>query len=275
MACAPRRYPAVAGLFYPSDARVLHAQVGELLSAAMPLEAVPPPKAVIAPHAGYLYSGPVAAAAYAAVAPLRGSVRRVVLLGPAHRMAVRAFALPAAQTFSTPLGDVPVSRADWEALRARADVVVDDRPHAQEHALEVQLPFLQTVLDSFELVPVLVGAADDGAVAALLDALWGGPETLIVISSDLSHYHPYFQAQMCDRATVSHILRLHPDLDHQQACGATPVNGLIRAALLRGLRPHLLDLRNSGDTAGDRARVVGYASIAFCEDHDHADAPRH
>jgi AmmeMemoRadiSam system protein B len=265
MAQVSRRLPAVAGQFYPGDPRVLHTQVTELLSAAASVEAVPPPKAVIAPHAGYIYSGPVAASAYAAIAPLRGTVRRVVLLGPAHRMAVRGFALPAAQSFATPLGEVPVSRDDWVALQARADVEVDDRPHALEHALEVHLPFLQSVLDSFTLVPLLVGDASPEAVAEVLEALWGGAETLIVVSSDLSHYRSYHQAQLCDRATVDHILELRPELDHQQACGATPVNGLLRVAARHGLQPHLLDLRNSGDTAGDRSRVVGYASIAFCE----------
>jgi hypothetical protein len=275
MATASIRPAAVAGFFYPDDPLVLQAQIGEMLSTAVPLEVVSPPRALIVPHAGYVYSGPVAAAAYAAVAPMRHIVRRVVLLGPAHRVPVRAFALPAAQTFSTPLGEVRVSRRDWESLQQRSDVVVDDRPHALEHSLEVQLPFLQTVLDSFELVPLLVGDASSDQVAEVLMQLWGGPETLIVISSDLSHYHPYGHAQQCDRSTVDQILALRVGLDHEQACGATPVNGLIRAASRHGLEPHLLDLRNSGDTAGDRSRVVGYASIAFCESAAHASAARH
>ncbi len=259
------RPPAVAGQFYPQDDRVLSTQVAEMLSAAVPLEVIPAPKAIIVPHAGYIYSGPVAASAYAALAPLRARIRRVVLLGPTHRMAVPGFALPAAQAFMTPLGAIPVSRPDWLALQARDDVIVDDRPHALEHSLEVQLPFLQMVLEGFELLPLLVGDADDEAVAEVLDSLWGGPETLIVVSSDLSHYHPYRHAQRCDRATVDQVLALKAGLDHGQACGATPVNGLVLAARAHLLHPHLLDLRNSGDTAGDRASVVGYASIAFCE----------
>lgn len=266
MASASIRPAAVAGYFYPEDDEILRAQVAGMLAAAIPQESpVKPPKALIVPHAGYIYSGPVAAAAYGALAPLRGQVRRVVLLGPAHRAWVAGFALPAAQSFRTPLGEVPLSRPDWLALQSRADVVVDDAPHALEHCLEVQLPFLQTVLDEFVLVPLLVGDASGEAVAEVLESLWGGPETLIVISSDLSHFHAYTHAQHCDRATVEQVLALRPGLNHEQACGATPINGLLHLARRHHLAPCLLDLRNSGDTAGDRNRVVGYTSIAFCE----------
>ncbi|NMG45629.1 AmmeMemoRadiSam system protein B [Aromatoleum toluvorans] len=275
MATASIRPAAVAGYFYPDDPHVLQAQIGEMLSTAVPLEAVSAPKALIVPHAGYVYSGPVAANAYATAAALRDVVRRVVLLGPAHRVPVASFALPAAQVFSTPLGPVPISRKDWLALQQRVDVVVDDRPHALEHCLEVQLPFLQTILDAFELVPLLVGGASGEQVAEILDDLWGGPETLIVISSDLSHYHPYAQACCTDRSSVDQILKLRTGLDHNQACGATPINGLLRVAARHGVEPHLLDLRNSGDTAGDRVRVVGYTSIAFCESSSHAASARH
>jgi len=275
MAIASLRPAAVAGSFYPDDPRVLRAQIDRMLAAALPLEPIPAPKALIVPHAGYIYSGSVAATAYAAAARLREQVRRVVLLGPAHRVPVAGFALPAAQVFATPLGEVPLSRNDWVALQARPDVAVDDGAHLFEHSLEVQLPFLQTILGAFELVPLLVGDATPEQVEQVLATLWGGPETLIVISSDLSHYLPYEQARHCDRATVEHIVRLRAQLDHQQACGATPVNGLLRAVAAHGLQPHLLDLRNSGDTAGDRSRVVGYASIAFCETSRHAHAARH
>lgn len=271
MAIASVRPAAVAGSFYPGDHRVLRTQLAEMLSAAVPLESVIPPKAIIVPHAGYIYSGPVAATAYAGIAPLRDRIRRVVLLGPAHRMAVAGFALPAAQSFMTPLGEVPLSQADWQALQLRSDVIVDDRPHAQEHCLEVQLPFLQTVLDGFELVPLLVGGARDEAVAEVLESLWGGPETLIVISSDLSHFLTYRDARALDGATVDQVLKLGDALDHEQACGATPINGLIRVARRHGLHPQLLDLRNSGDTAGPRDSVVGYTSIAFYEQIPHED----
>ena len=265
MALASIRPPAVAGQFYPQDERVLRTQLAEMLSTAVALEAAPQPKAIIVPHDGYIYSGPVAANAYAQLAPLRQSIHRVVMLGPTHRVPIRGFALPAAQTFATPLGDVPVARADWLALQARDDVLVDDRPHAFEHCLEVQLPFLQMILERFEIIPILVGDAPTDAVASLIESLWGGPETLILISSDLSHYLSYREAQWSDRAAVEQILALRPGLDHEQACGATPINGLLVAAHAHQLRAHLLDLRNSGDTAGDRAQVVGYTSIAFCE----------
>lgn len=275
MASASIRPAAVAGYFYPADPRVLQTQIGELLSGAAPLEIAHEPKALIVPHAGYVYSGAIAAAAYLSAATARSRIRRVVLLGPAHRVPVKGFALPAAQAFATPLGTIGVDRAAWVRLQARADVVVDDRPHESEHCLEVQLPFLQSTLDAFEIVPLLVGQTSAAQVAALLEELWGGPDTLIVVSSDLSHYHTYDQARAGDRAAVDHILHLRAMLDHEQACGATPINGLLLAAARHGLVPHLLDLRNSGDTAGDRSRVVGYASIAFTDSPDHATAARH
>jgi len=159
MALASIRPPAVAGQFYPGDERVLRTQLAEMLSIAVALEAAPTPKAIIVPHAGYMYSGPVAASAYSLLTPLRHTVRRVVMLGPTHRVAIRGLALPAAQVFATPLGEVPVSRADWLALQARENIIVDDRPHALEHCLEVQLPFLQMTLERFEIVPLLVGDA--------------------------------------------------------------------------------------------------------------------
>ena len=270
MAIASIRPAAVAGQFYPADERVLRMQLSELLASAVPLEQVAPPKAIIVPHAGYIYSGPVSAAAYGALLPLRSQIRRVVMLGPTHRMAVNGFALPAAQSFETPLGRVAIDREGWSELQQRPDLTVDDRPHAYEHGLEVQLPFLQTVLERFTLLPVLVGDASTDAVAALIESVWGGPETLIVISSDLSHFHSYQQAQRQDRETVDRILAMRSGLGHEQACGATPVNGLLRTAARHGLVPHLLDIRNSGDTAGDRNRVVGYASIAFCDPVPHA-----
>ena len=262
MALASIRPAAVAGQFYPRDERVLRTQLAEMLSTAVAFESAPAPKAIIVPHAGYMYSGPVAASAYALLAPLRERIRRVVLLGPTHRVAVRGFSLPAAQRFATPLGEVPL---------ARDDVLVDDRPHAKEHCLEVQLPFLQVCLERFEIVPILVGDASPEATAGLIESLWGGPETLILISSDLSHYLSYRAAQWSDRAAVDQVLELRAGLNHEQACGATPINGLLLAARKHHLQAHLLDLRNSGDTAGDRSRVVGYTSIAFCE----AEPPSH
>jgi len=275
MANTSVRPPAVAGLFYPAEAQTLSAQLQSMLSTAVALDKVYSPKAFIVPHAAYLYSGPIAATAYRALAPLCDVLRKVVILGPTHRIAVDGFALPAAQAFATPLGAVPLCRSAWEQLQQRPDIVIDDRPHAQEHCLEVQLPFLQTVLGAFELVPILVGRTASATVADLIEQLWGGPETLILVSSDLSHYLSYEQARHCDRATVAHILRLQEGIAHHQACGATAINGLLRAAARHGLAAHLLDLRNSGDTAGERSQVVGYASIAFCESIDDVPAARH
>ena len=256
------RPPAVAGMFYPGDAAVLARDVDAALAAARPA-AGRAPKALIVPHAGYVYSGPIAANAYACLEPLRDGIRRVVLLGPCHRVAVRGLALPAADAFDTPLGRVPVDRDAVARLAGMPQVVVSGPAHAEEHALEVQLPFLQRTLRDFAIVPLAVGAATAGEVAEVLDRLWGGPETLILVSSDLSHYHRYDDAVRIDRATADAILALDPALDHEQACGATPIAGLLTVARRRGLAVQLLDLRNSGDTAGDRRRVVGYAAFAF------------
>jgi hypothetical protein len=218
---------------------------------------------LVVPHAGYVYSGPIAAQAYALLARWRAQVRRVVLLGPAHRLALRGLALPGVSAFETPLGRVQLDGSALSQLRGLAQVSVDDAAHAKEHSLEVQLPFLQRVLDQFTLVPMVVGAASALQVAEVLERLWGGDETLVVISTDLSHYLPYAEARATDRKTVERILQLAPDLDHDQACGATPLGGALLAARAHGLVPRLLDLRNSGDTAGDRSRVVGYCAFAF------------
>lgn len=258
------RPAAVAGMFYPGAAQALDSAVrGYLAAATTPIPGVP--KALIVPHAGYVYSAPIAAAAYACLAAARGTLRRVVLLGPAHRVWVRGLALPAARTFVTPLGKVEIDTAAAAAALALPQVVQSDPVHAQEHSLEVQLPFLQVLLDDFKLVPFAVGEATAEQVAEVLELLWGGPETLILVSSDLSHYHPYAEAQGIDRGTAQEILAVNPRLDHEQACGATPINGLLLCARRRGLQVSLLDLRNSADTAGDRSRVVGYAAFAFME----------
>jgi len=257
------RRPAVAGLFYPAEAAELRDAVDRLLKRANAARPVPPPKALIVPHAGYVYSGPTAASAYAALAPIAARVRRVVLLGPAHRAYISGLALPRAQEFETPLGTVAIDAEAGAVARALPHVSESDHAHAGEHSLEVQLPFLQRVLPSFKVVPFVVGDATASMVATVLDALWGGDETLVVVSSDLSHYHRYQDAQALDRATADTILAGGPELDHEQACGATPINGLLAAARRRGIRPELIDLRNSGDTAGDRSRVVGYAAFGF------------
>ena len=259
------RPAAVAGMFYPNAPERLAGEIRAYLSDAS-AQAVRTPKALIVPHAGYVYSGPIAAYGYALLAPLRESVTRFVVLGPAHRVAVRGLATTSASAFETPLGEVPIDTDAVAAALAFPQVTVSDEAHAHEHALEVQLPFLQTMLRAFSLVPFAVGHVSPEKVAEVIDALWGGPETLLVVSSDLSHYQPYADAKRIDRATTDAILAMSPTLDHEQACGATPINGLLRCVRQRGLTPTLLDLRNSGDTAGDRGRVVGYASFAFAGD---------
>jgi hypothetical protein len=260
------RPAAVAGAFYPGDPARLAAEVDEHLGAAGALEpSFAFPKALIVPHAGYIYSGAVAAAAYDLLAPARGTVRRVLMLGPVHRVAVRGLALPGCDAFDTPLGRVPV---DGAAVRALADLpqVVESPPaHAQEHSLEVQLPFLQKVLGSFSLVPLAVGRASVAEVAGVIDRLWGGAETVIVLSTDLTHYHAYAEAQRIDRATIARIESFATDLNHQEACGATPLNGLLAVAKRRDLAIRRLAACNSGDTAGGKGRVVGYSAFALEE----------
>ena len=260
------RPAAVAGMFYPGNAPQLAAEVVELLDGVENFEPkLGYPKALIVPHAGYIYSGPIAARAYDELGAARGLVKRVVLLGPSHYVAGRGLAIPLVDYFETPLGQIPL---DGEALRSLADlpqVVKSDPAHAQEHSLEVQLPFLQKVLGNFSLAPLAVGAATNEEVAQVLERLWGGPETLIVISTDLSHYHSYDEAKRIDGATLARISGFATDLDHQEACGATPLNGLLSLAAKKGMTIRMLNACNSGDAAGGKARVVGYSSFALHE----------
>lgn len=258
------RPPAVAGQFYPSDAGELALAVQTFLAGANSFDLIP--KALIVPHAGYIYSGAIAATAYATLRPIAARIRRVVLLGPTHRVAVRGLALPGATAFDTPLGRVMLDTAAAQSIAHLPQVGVSAQVHAFEHSLEVQLPFLQSVLSDFTLLPLAVGMASSEEVAEVLECLWGGEETLIVISSDLSHYLPYATSQRVDKETVQSILNLEEPIPHDRACGGTPVSGLILAARQHHLTPHLLDLRNSGDTAGSRDQVVGYAALAFTQE---------
>jgi len=260
------RPAAVAGIFYPADADELRRCVTRYVEDAPRGAASRLPKALIVPHAGYAYSGEVAGRAYRALRDAgTATIRHVVLIGPSHRVPLRGLAVPAADGFVTPLGVVPINLAGRQRLRELGLAGVGDPPHAIEHSLEVQLPFLQVLLDEFDVLPIVAGLAPPDLVARALDAVWGGPETLIVVSTDLSHYHTYEEARQIDAGTSRAILDRRGDLSDEQACGARGVNGLMQLARQRGLTVELLDQRNSGDTAGDHARVVGYGSYAVYE----------
>lgn len=259
------RPAAVAGAFYPGDADGLRRTLASLME-RVPASDAPVPKAIIAPHAGYIYSGLTAAIAYARLAPAGHVIKRVVLLGPCHRVGVDGIAACSAAAFATPLGDIAVDQAAIGRLLELPFVKVFDDTHEAEHSLEVHLPFLQTVLDDFQLVPLVVGQARPEQVAAVLEMLWGGPETVIVVSSDLSHYHDYTSARGLDDLTRQMIENLdYRKLSGHHACGRFPVSGLLEVARRRAMTVSTLDMRNSGDTAGAKERVVGYGAWAFCE----------
>lgn len=254
------RNPAVAGTFYPGETEVLKGMVNDLLAQSSILQ-VNAPKAIIAPHAGYIYSGPVAATIYKTIEPLKDQVSRVVLLGPAHRVPFRGIATTNVDFFMTPLGRIPVDKATIDSINNLKEVTIFEQAFLGEHSLEVHLPFLQSCLGEFTLVPFVVGDANPHAVANLLQALWGGAETLIVISSDLSHFHDYDTAKKMDQATSKAIESLEPEkIGFDDACGRLPIQGLLYTAIELNLTPQILDVRNSGDTAGNKDRVVGYGA---------------
>jgi AmmeMemoRadiSam system protein B len=257
------RPAAVAGTFYPADRESLETMVQALLAVSDPGSNAGLPKALIAPHAGFIYSGEVAASAYRMLEEAQGQITRVVLLGPAHRVYLRGMALPSVEAFDTPFGRIPLDHAGIDVALALPGTVISDEAHAQEHCLEVHLPFLSALLEEFSLIPIVVGECPPEEVARVLEALWGGPETLIVVSSDLSHYHAYETAREIDAATSSDILARATNLTGEQACGAHAINGLMVAARKFGLGVRALDVRNSGDTAGDRRQVVGYGAYAL------------
>jgi hypothetical protein len=260
------RLPAVAGQFYPENPEELRTMVGSFLAAAKTVSDTIP-KAIIAPHAGYPYSGPIAGSAYACLARGRGALKRVVLLGPSHFVAFPGLAASSASVFQSPLGPIPVDEEALILVRALPQVTTLDAAHQREHSLEVHLPFLQITLGEFKLVPLVVGDATANEVGAVLNELWGGGETCIVVSSDLSHYHNYPTAQQMDHETARTIESLNwQDLGGDQACGCQPIRGLLWSAKERGLRCRTVDLRNSGDTSGGRGRVVGYGAFVFTED---------
>jgi len=260
------RSPAVAGTFYPDDNHQLKKMISGLLAASH--TAMPPPKALIVPHAGYIYSGPIAASAYARVANGRNTITRVVLLGPSHRVPFHGLAASSARLFSTPLGSVPIDNDAIAAIKHLPQVQTLDQAHQWEHSLEVHIPFLQVILADFKLIPLVVGEASAEEVSEVLEILWGGPETLIVVSSDLSHYHDYETALRLDRGTSDAIVQFRPqDIHYEQACGRNPILGLLTAAQHHAMHAETIDLRNSGDTAGPRDQVVGYGAYIFTEGH--------
>ena len=250
-------------MFYPANPARLKDAVERMLGGARSPAGDAPPKVLIVPHAGYVYSGEIAANAYRLLRPVSEIVQRVVLLGPAHRVFLRGVAVPECDAFSTPLGPVPVDRAAVDAIAGLPGVERSDMAHAEEHSLEVQLPFLQSVLGAFSLVPVVVGQCGPEVPAAVIDELWGDNETVIIISSDLSHYLPYDQARITDSQTCRRILDKSSSLSGSDACGAHAINGLMTSRHCRDLSVKVVDLRNSGDTAGDRRRVVGYGAFAL------------
>ena len=256
------RLPAVAGMFYPLDARELEEQVTHMLDEAK-VDGTHP-KAIIAPHAGYMYSGPIAASVYKLIAPVKDKIKTVVLFGPSHRVAFSGLALSQANAFATPLGNIPVNKEKSALILTLPQVQNLEQAHTQEHSLEVQLPFLQQVLDEFDIVPIVIGDAEADDVAEVMDKLWDDDSTLIVVSSDLSHYHSYDVDQRMDAETSAAIERLDPeDIGVNDACGRNPIKGLLTLARDRKLRVKTLDLRNSGDTAGTKDSVVGYGAYVI------------
>lgn len=256
------RHPAVAGTFYPANPKQLHQMLDLYLEDAQTDAKVP--KAIIVPHAGYVYSGPVAASAYARLKKAKDLITRVVIIGPSHCVAFRGLAVSRASAFTTPLGDIPVDQAAVATIVQLPFVEYIEQAHTLEHSLEVHLPFLQETLDEFKIVPIVAGDASPEQVAQVIDVLWGGDETLIVISSDLSHYHDYVTAKKLDKLTSEHIEKQQYELlALESACGRVPVSGLLKVAREKSLTIKTIDLRNSGDTAGDKSRVVGYGAYVI------------
>lgn len=256
------RPAAVAGTFYPADATQLRRDVEQLLAQGEP-PTLPSPQALIVPHAGYRYSGTTAATAYRQLEKCAGDINRVILLGPAHRVYVEGMAVPSSSRFATPLGEVPLDQAGIARALALSGTASNDEAHRQEHALEVQLPFLQCILGDFSLLPIVVGQCPVAGVAALIDTLWTGPGVLLVVSSDLSHFQPYDSATRHDRSSCQRILNGEHDLKGSDACGAGPINGLLASHRGSRLQRRLLAYCNSGDTGGDRQRVVGYGAFSL------------
>lgn len=267
MTASPRtvRPTAVAGTFYPAQPEVLRSALRRSFARAQrPPPGMPTPRALIVPHAGYVYSGPVAASAYLRLRRAQPAIRRVVLLGPSHRVALEGVGVSGADAFATPLGEVPIDDDGRTAALKHRCVEVNDAAHEQEHCLEVQLPFLQTVLSDFTILPLVVGHASPDEVAEVIEACWTEPDTIVVVSTDLSHYHRYTDAVRLDARTAAAIVAGRPEaIGASDACGAGPLRGLLIAGTDRSVDIEQIDLRNSGDTSGDRHKVVGYGAFAL------------
>jgi len=257
------RYPAVAGSFYDKSPESLQCQLDTWLCSEPDTESHI--RALIVPHAGYIYSGKVAAKAFRYLKSQADRIHRVILVGPSHRFYFTGCALPSADFFATPLGKIPIDTESIDQIRNIDDIEVSDQVHALEHCLEVQLPFLQTCLKQFTLLPILTSNVSPVTVAKLIDSLWQDENTLLVISSDLSHFHSYSEAKNIDRNTCSLIEHYEPSLSPEQACGSTGINTLLLLAKQRGYQLTRMELKNSGDTAGDKERVVGYVSYLISE----------
>jgi AmmeMemoRadiSam system protein B len=255
------RPAAMVGTLYPADAEQLSAQLAKLLLSCQ--QSIETPKVIIAPHSGYLFSGQVAACAYRSLSHIAPTISRVILVGPSHQQHCHGIALPTADYFQTPLGEVSVDQQALKQLEQLTDVNFNDSVHELEQSLELQLPFLQLCLLNFTIVPIIIGTTHAHHVAQVLNSVWGSNETLIVISTDLSHYLDYQQAKNIDFKTCHEISQLSDLITEQQACGSTVLNGLMKVAKQRNLAAKLLDCRNSGDTTGSKDKVVGYASFIF------------
>ena len=258
------RLPAVSGSFYPNNPEILKAMLEGYLKQVPSSATDKVPKAMIVPHAGYIYSGEIAASAYARLRPKRSTIKRVVLIGPSHRVGFTGLALSHADAFKTPLGDIPLDTDAISSLASFPFVDYREQAHIHEHSLEVQLPFLQMSLDSFQLIPIVAGDCPAEQIEQILELFYAQADTLIVISSDLSHFHDYATAQRLDQETSRKIEQLdYQHLDYDSACGRIPVSGLLALAKKQSLQVETIDLRNSGDTAGDKNRVVGYGAYVI------------
>ena len=252
----------VAGMFYPGEEASLRQMVDGFIQKALSFDLRP--RAIIAPHAGYIYSGSIAGTAYKTIAAVRDQIENVIIMSPAHRFYLRGIALHMADAFATPLGNIPVNIGIVKKIKQFSSVQWEERSFIQEHGLETHLPFIQRAFKpGIKIVPMIVGECQESEVAEILESVWEDPRNFVIISSDLSHFHSYADAKKLDRNTVDLIQNLDSQsLDTEFACGHYPICGLLNLARNRKLKIKALDIRSSGDTAGSKESVVGYGSFA-------------